>query len=150
MRVLLISTYELGQQPLHLAAPAAALVAEGHDVRCADLSIDPLDPADLHWADRVALSVPMHTAMRLALQAAQRVRAQRPELPLCFYGLYALAGRHLTARSTLDATIAGEYETGLVAWAGGHDPGATVQLGRRAAAYPPVICCRRSSGTRGS
>jgi len=34
MRVLLVSTYELGHQPLHVASPAAALREAGHEVRC--------------------------------------------------------------------------------------------------------------------
>ena len=37
MRVLLISTYELGRQPFGLASPAAWLRAEGHEVTVADL-----------------------------------------------------------------------------------------------------------------
>src|SRR5438128_544691 len=40
MRVLLVSTYELGHQPLHLAAPAAALTAAGHEVRTLDTSVE--------------------------------------------------------------------------------------------------------------
>ncbi len=32
MRVLLVSTYELGHQPVHLAVPAGELRARGHDV----------------------------------------------------------------------------------------------------------------------
>src|SRR5688572_16782919 len=40
MKVLLVSTYELGHQPLHLAAPAAALRAAGHDVRTLDTSVE--------------------------------------------------------------------------------------------------------------
>jgi len=43
MRVLLISTYELGHQPVQLAMPAAALLAAGHEVRCIDVAVDPLD-----------------------------------------------------------------------------------------------------------
>ncbi len=39
VRVLLISTYELGHQPLHVASPAAALRRAGHEVRCLDLSV---------------------------------------------------------------------------------------------------------------
>jgi len=40
MRVLLVSTYELGHQPLHVASPAALLRRVGHDVRCLDLSVE--------------------------------------------------------------------------------------------------------------
>ena len=66
MRVLLISTYELGHQPLHVASPAAALRRAGHEVRCLDLSVQPWDPDALDWAQAVGFSVPMHTAMRVA------------------------------------------------------------------------------------
>ena len=69
VRVLLISTYELGHQPLHVASPAAALRRAGHEVRCLDLSVQPWDPDALEWAQAVGFSVPMHTAMRLALNA---------------------------------------------------------------------------------
>ena len=40
MRVLLVSTYELGRQPFGLASPAACLRADGHDVTCADLAVE--------------------------------------------------------------------------------------------------------------
>jgi radical SAM superfamily enzyme YgiQ (UPF0313 family) len=134
--VLLVSTYELGNQPLGLAKPAAALEAAGHQVRCVDVAVDPIPVADFDWADRVAFSVPMHTAMRLALQVADSVRARRPELPLCFYGLYATVSRDLTVRSPADAVIAGEYEPGLLAWVDGGEPGRQIQLARGPARLP--------------
>jgi radical SAM superfamily enzyme YgiQ (UPF0313 family) len=119
VRVLLVSTYELGHQPLHVASPAAALLAAGHDVRCHDVSVEPWDPAALDDVDALALSVPMHTAMRLAVAVATDARARRPELPVCFYGLYAPVGRDATAGRLADRVIAGEYEPGLVAWVDG-------------------------------
>jgi radical SAM superfamily enzyme YgiQ (UPF0313 family) len=114
MRVLLVSTYELGHQPLHVASPAAALRAAGHDVRCLDLSVEPWDPAQVEWADKVAFSVPMHTAMRLAMRAAAEVK----DKPVCFYGLYAPVSRDLTLGRLADRVIAGEYEPALLAWVG--------------------------------
>ncbi len=127
MRVLLVSTYELGHQPLHVASPAAALRRRGHDVRCVDLSVERWDPALVDWADRLAFSVPMHTAARLALRIAADVAK-----PVCFYGLYAAAGRGVA-----DRTIAGEYEPALVRWidgtSGGDEP--EIQLGRDATAF---------------
>ena len=130
MRILLISTYELGHQPLHVAVPASALLAAGHEVRCVDVSVESLEGSSVDWADRVALSVPMHTAMRLALRVAGTVRSRRPGLPICFYGLYAGVAGDLTLRSAGDAVIAGEYLPGLVSWAGGDDPGPRRQLAR--------------------
>ncbi len=116
MRVLLVSTYELGHQPLHLAVPAARLRGEGHDVRAVDLAIDPWDDDAFVWADAVAFSVPMHTAMRLAVAGATRLRSMRPELPICFYGLYAPVARDRTLGTVADRLLAGEYETGLAHW----------------------------------
>ena len=116
MRVLLISTYELGHQPLHLASPAGALRGAGHDVRCVDLSVERLDPAAVAWAEAAGFSVPMYTAMRLAMRAAERLRELRPELPIAFYGLYASVSRDLTVGTLADRVIAGEYEPALVAW----------------------------------
>ncbi len=128
MRVLLVSTYELGHQPLHVASPAAALRDGGHDVRCVDLSVERWH--DLDWAERIAFSVPMHTAMRLAVRAAEQVRATRPELPICFYGLYAPVSRDRTLGRVVDHLIAGEYEPELVRWVEGERAGPLVQLGR--------------------
>jgi len=136
VRILLVSTYELGHQPLHLAIPAAALLGAGHDVRCVDVAVDPLDGDVVEWADRIAFSVPMHTAMRLALRVAEAIRARRPGMPLCFYGLYAPVSRDVTVRSAADAVIAGEYVPGLLAWAGGRDPGPAIQLQRIGAPVP--------------
>jgi radical SAM superfamily enzyme YgiQ (UPF0313 family) len=115
-RVLLISTYELGHQPLHVASPAAALTRRGHDVRCLDLGVDDWDGALASWADAVAVSVPMHTAMRLGLRAATAVRDTRPDTPICLYGLYAPVSRDTTVGRVADRVIAGEYEPALVAW----------------------------------
>src|SRR3954447_5772224 len=143
MRVLLVSTYELGHQPLHVASPAAALRAAGHEVRCIDLAVERWRPDEVDWADRVAFSVPMHTAMRLAVCAAESgraarpglwaagsVRRARPELPVCFYGLYAPVSRDRTLGRVADCLIAGEYEPELVRWVNGEAAGPLVQLGR--------------------
>jgi radical SAM superfamily enzyme YgiQ (UPF0313 family) len=135
MRLLLVSTYELGHQPLHLAAPAASLRAAGHEVRTLDTSVEAWAKEPVEWAEAVAFSVPMHTAMRLALRAAAAVRAARPELPICLYGLYATVSRDLTLGTDglADHAIAGEYEEGLIAWAEDltSSSRAVIDLGRR-------------------
>jgi hypothetical protein len=136
VRVLVVSTYELGHQPLSAATAGAALLGAGHEVRCIDVAVDTLARSDVDWAERVAFSVPMHTAMRLASRVAANIRSARPGLPMCYFGLYAGMGRGLTGTSPEDATIAGEYETGLVAWASGEDPGPAVQLERSAGRVP--------------
>lgn len=124
VRVLLVSTYELGRQPVHLASPAAALRRAGHEVRVIDLAVEEWRGDYLTWAERLAISVPMHTATRLADQLILEVRAARPELPIALYGLYAgLGGEPVEAR------IEGEYEPGLLEWVDGGTPPAR-HLGR--------------------
>jgi radical SAM superfamily enzyme YgiQ (UPF0313 family) len=133
MRVLLVSTYELGHQPLHVASPAAALREAGHDVRCLDLSVEQWDRSQVEWADKVAFSVPMHTAMRLAMRAAQEVERK----PVCFYGLYAPVSRDLTLGRLADRVIAGEYEPALLRWVSdGQTDGPEHDLGRHAFRLP--------------
>jgi len=132
VRVLLVSTYELGHQPVHVASPAAALRARGHDVRAIDVSVEQWDRSAVEWAERVAFSVPMHTAMRMAVVLAASVRAQRPELPVCLYGLYAGISHAATtaiAAGVADRVIAGEYEPALLAWAEGGSAADTPGVG---------------------
>src|SRR3954452_20077287 len=121
MRVLLVSTYELGHQPLHVASPAAALRAAGHEVRCLDLAVERWRPDDVAWAERLAFSGPMHHPSWLAVRAAEAVRRALPELPTCFYGVYAPVSRDRTLGRVADRLIAGEYEPALLRWAAGED-----------------------------
>lgn len=116
VRILLISTYELGHQPLHVAAPAAVLAEVGHRVSALDLQVESYDESRVDWADAVAVSVPMHTAMRLGVAVAERIRQRRPDLPIAFYGLYAAMGADRTVGEVADKAIVGEYQPGLVSW----------------------------------
>lgn len=138
MRVALISTYESGRQPVHLASPAARLRAAGHDVRTLDLATDAWDDDLAGWAEAVAFSVPMHTALRLATLAADRIRARSQNTPIAAYGLYAVASG---AAAPFDRAIAGEYEGELVEWVesveqGAPSTGATTYTGRSAFLTP--------------
>jgi radical SAM superfamily enzyme YgiQ (UPF0313 family) len=93
VRALLISTYDLGRQPLGLAAPAASLRQAGVHVDCVDTSREPLDDAHIRRATLVAFYLPMHTATRLAAPLLHRVRAVNPSAQLAAYGLYAPLNR---------------------------------------------------------
>ena len=54
MRVVLLSTYELGRQSFGLASPAAWLRRAGAEVTCLDLSIESLDEDAIRAASLVA------------------------------------------------------------------------------------------------
>lgn len=113
-RILLISCYELGHQPLSLAWPLAALEAAGLQATAVDLSIDNL-PTDIATkAEFIGMAVPMHTALRLGVQIAAQVRALNPSAHICFYGLYAWLNADYLLDGMADSLLAGEYEQPLV------------------------------------
>jgi len=89
VRVLLVSTYDLGRQPFGLASPAAWLRRAGVETECVDTSREPLSDEVIRAASIVALYLPMHTATRLAAEVIDRVRVLNPTASLAAYGLYA-------------------------------------------------------------
>ena len=114
VRVLLVSTYELGRQPFGLASPAAWLRAEGHAVTVTDLSCSPLPATETAQADLIAFFLPMHTATRLFLRLVGRVRQLNASAHLCGYGLYAPLNERVLRSVGVDTIIGGEFESGLV------------------------------------
>ena len=112
--ILLVACYELGHQPLAVAWPAAFLEREGYAPAVMDVSVEPFDAERVRRAKLVAISVPMHTALRLGVAVAQRVRAVNPACHIAFYGLYAtLNASHLLA-GIADSVMSGEIEAALV------------------------------------
>jgi radical SAM superfamily enzyme YgiQ (UPF0313 family) len=112
--VLLLSTYELGHQPIGLARPAAHLMAAGHRVICNDLAVDPLDTEEVQRVEFVGISIPMHTATRLGVRLAEKVRRLNPTAHICFYGLYASLNAETLLGRYADSVIGGEYEQPMV------------------------------------
>lgn len=113
MRVVLISTYDLGHQPFGLASPAAWLRADGHDVTVADLSRDCFPEDAVRAADWIAFHLPMHTATRLALPRIRAARELNPAARICCYGLYAPANQEMLETLGVTHVIGGEFENAL-------------------------------------
>jgi radical SAM superfamily enzyme YgiQ (UPF0313 family) len=112
--ILLIACYELGHQPLAVAWPAAFLERAGYRPAVLDLSVEPLDPERIARARFIAISVPMHTALRLAVAVAGAVRRASPSAHICFYGHYAQLNAAELLVSSADSVLAGEVEERLV------------------------------------
>ncbi len=113
MRILLVSTYELGRQPFGLASAAAWLRARGHTVDCADLAVEAFPQAAVREAAVVAFFLPMHTATRLAARAIERVRALNPAARLGCFGLYAPLNEAYLRGLGVEIVIGGEFEQPL-------------------------------------
>jgi radical SAM superfamily enzyme YgiQ (UPF0313 family) len=118
VRVLLISTYEMGRQPFGLASPAAWLRADGHEVALADLSRSPLPLDAVRDADLVGFFLPMHTATRLLSPVLEKVRATNLRAHLCAFGLYAPLNETFLRSAGIATILGGEFEQQLTELAG--------------------------------
>jgi len=140
MRVALLSCYELGHQPLGLALPLAFLERAGHQTVAQDLAVERLDEALIRSADFVGISVPMHTALRIGVRAAARVREVNLRAHLCFFGLYAPLNDEYLRACGADSVIGGEHEAALVALV---DRLAHAEPGAPVAPAPPLVTLRK-------
>jgi radical SAM superfamily enzyme YgiQ (UPF0313 family) len=126
--ILLVSCYELGHQPLSLAFPLAILRQGGFDPLAIDTSVDSLSEDAARDARLVAISVPMHTALRLGTHVAEQVRAQNPDAHICFYGLYASLNAEYLLDGLADSVIGGEYEQAILGLARALDGGHVIDV----------------------
>ncbi len=110
MKVVLLSTYDLGHQPFGLASPAAWLAEAGAQVTCNDLAVEDLDEGAVGGAGLICIYLPMHTATRLAGAVVPRLRALNPKAHLCFYGLYAPLNEDCLRGLGATTILGGEFE----------------------------------------
>ncbi len=127
--VLLISCYELGQQPLALVNAAAALKEAGFTPSLMDLAVESLDPTKVAAAGLVSFSAPMHTAMRLAIPEARRIRELNPECHINFFGLYAELNQVYLKETVADTCLGAEFETELIDLCRSLDQGSPAVVG---------------------
>jgi radical SAM superfamily enzyme YgiQ (UPF0313 family) len=117
MKIVLISTYELGRQPFGVVSPAAWLRKRGHQVACFDLTRQELDQNVVRAAALIATYLPMHTATRLAAKLIPSLREQNPGAHVCCYGLYAPMNAEYLRTLGARTILGGEFEGGLVSLA---------------------------------
>ena len=117
MKIVLISTYELGRQPFGVVSPAAWLRKRGHEVACFDLTRQELDQNVVRAAALIAIYLPMHTATRLAAKLIPTFREQNPAAHICCYGLYAPMNAKYLRSLGAQTILGGEFEGGLVSLA---------------------------------
>ena len=113
--ILLVACYELGHQPLAVAWPAAFLERAGYRPAVMDVSVEPVDVLKLRRARVIAVSVPMHTALRLGVEIAAQARSVNPDAHICFFGLYAILNGEFLFAHGVDSVIGGETEAPLLA-----------------------------------
>ncbi len=110
MKIVLISTYELGRQPFGVVSPAAWLRAAGHEVSCLDLTRQSLDERAVRVAELIGIYLPMHTATRLAVKLIPVLSEMNAEAHLCCYGLYAPMNSEYLRELGVGTILGGEFE----------------------------------------
>src|ERR1700719_3555625 len=113
MKIVLISTYELGRQPFGLVSPAAWLRRRGYEVACFDLTRQELDAGAVGLAELIAIYLPMHTATRLACKLIPSLRERNSAAHICCYGLYAPMNAEYLRSLGAETILGGEFEGGL-------------------------------------
>ncbi|MCA1595003.1 MAG: CUAEP/CCAEP-tail radical SAM protein [Chloroflexi bacterium] len=116
-RILLISCYEMGHQPMGLVLPYSMLADAGFHPTTLDLAVEDLDPEKVRRAHLVAISVPMHTALRIGVGVAEQARRLNPDCHICIHGLYASLNAGRLLGTLADSCIGGNGEEGLVSLA---------------------------------
>jgi len=112
--IVLVSCYELGHEPLGVLTPAGVFDRAGLNARVVDVAMDDFDPDTVANVPLVAISTPMHTALRLGTRVAALVREINPAAHICFFGLYAeLHREHLLGRLA-DTCLGAESESDLL------------------------------------
>jgi radical SAM superfamily enzyme YgiQ (UPF0313 family) len=114
MKVALLSTYELGHQPFSLASATAWLRDAGFTVMCLDLSVETFDQRTVSDLGLIAISLPMHTATRIAASLVAQLRNAVPDAHLCCFGLYAVLNESFLRGLGIDSVLGGEFEPDLV------------------------------------
>jgi len=140
--ILLISCDELGHQPLAVASPPGFLERAGYAPAGRDIAVERFDAEQVARARFVGISVPMHTALRIGVRVAERVREINATCHICFYGPYASLNAEYLLEHVADSVIGGEFEIPLVALmealeAG--DIGEVEGVGRRGRTAGPVL-----------
>ncbi len=88
-------------------------------MRVHDLAVERLPAGALHDVTLVAVSLPMHTATRLALPVMTELRRRLPHVPICAYGLYGPLNEARLREAGATAVFGPECEQELVALACG-------------------------------
>jgi radical SAM superfamily enzyme YgiQ (UPF0313 family) len=112
--ILLVSCYELGHAPHGIALPSAFLRRAGFAPAALDLAVEPIDEARVARAQLIVISVPMHTALRVALEELPRLRAIAPAAAIGFTGAYAVLHAPMLRALGGAFALGGELEEALV------------------------------------
>lgn len=116
-KVLLVSNFEGGFQPMTVASAITPLVKAGFDVSVLDTYVDGIQEEMFDEPHMVAISIPLFDALFAGIEIAALVRKRNPRAHITFFGQYATINATRLAGKYSDTCVSGEWDVPLVALA---------------------------------
>jgi hopanoid C-3 methylase len=114
VKILLVSTFEGGFQPMTVASATTPLLEAGYTVSVLDTYVEGIREEMFREPDLVAIAIPLFDALYPGIEIAQRVRQVNPTAHITFFGQYATINSTRLAGKYGDTCISGEWEEPLV------------------------------------
>ena len=114
INILLISCYELGNQPIQTASLHAFLKSYSYSPKVLDLSTQKINPKEVQNCNFIAISTPMHTSLTIAVEATKIIRKVNKECHICFYGDYADLNSKYLLKNIADSCLSGETQKSIL------------------------------------
>ncbi|CAM4439515.1 arsinothricin biosynthesis radical SAM protein ArsL [Paenibacillus tarimensis] len=115
MRILLVSNFEGGFQPITVATALSALLKEdGMQVEVLDTYVEGVQESRFADQDLIAVSIPLFDAVQAAAEVTKIIRRVNPQAHITFFGQHATINASRLAGTYSDSCICGEWEQPLV------------------------------------
>lgn len=114
LKVLIVSSFEGGYQPISAATACAALSENGFDTSILDTYVDGVREDILKEANLVAISIPLFDSLYSGIEIAKIVKEINKNAHVSFFGQYASINASRLAPKYCDTCIIGQWENKLV------------------------------------
>lgn len=113
-KVLVVSIFEGGYQPMTVATAVTPLLEAGFEVSVLDTYVDGVQEDRFLDADLIALAIPLFDALQAGIELSAIIRKANPQAHITFFGQYATINSARLAGIHGDSSISGEWEEPLV------------------------------------
>ncbi|NUU75247.1 MULTISPECIES: arsinothricin biosynthesis radical SAM protein ArsL [Paenibacillus] len=114
MKVLLVSNFEGGYQPMTVATALTALLHADFDVSVLDTYVEGIDEGRFLDQELIAISIPLFDAVQAATELTQIIRQVNPKAHITYFGQHATINASRLAGKYSDSCVCGEWERPLV------------------------------------
>ncbi len=117
MKILIVSTFEGGYQPISALAAVTALVEHNFEADLLDVYVDGVDEEKISSADIIALSMPLFDSLESGVQLLKQIENVNKTAPRIAFGQYATLNPQHLSLNYVDYTLVGEWEKPIVSLA---------------------------------